>query len=428
MQPAAKRARKSPVWDFMEQDSPTTVKCLICKQTLAYNKTTSSMMKHIQSKHPLQYAEQKENNVPASDATLPQPQAIFAQQTLPDVFAKKEGYKEGGLKKQQLDKLLIKMIATDLQPISIVEDKGFKNFVHGLDPRYVMPSRRDLTRKYLPALYEEAVKQVQGDLRDTPHVSLTTDLWTSRQTRGFITVTAHYITSEWRLKSSVLETARLKVDHTAENIADELRRICTQWEIMDKVCCIITDNAANIVAAVTKHLQVKQQPCFAHTLNLVVQDSIKNSNEIRVSQEKIKRIVSFFHHSVKATDKLSEIQTQNGVERKKLMMDVDTRWNSTFYMMERFLEQHEAITTTLCLLGKSSMCLSSEELDIVKSAVLLLGPFEEATREMSTEKMTSLSKVIPIARALQQCINSNADTRTGFDTELQKHAKKICNS
>ncbi|XP_068231881.1 zinc finger BED domain-containing protein 4-like [Palaemon carinicauda] len=348
----------------------------------------------------------------------------FAQQTLPGVFAKKDGYKEGGLKKQQLDKLVIKMIATDLQPISIVEDKGFKNFVHGLDPRYVMPSRRDLTRKYLPAMYDEAVKQVQGELRETPHVSLTTDLWTSSQTRGFITVTAHYINSEWNLKSAVLETARLKVDHTAENIADELKRICTRWEILDKVCCIITDNAANIVAAVTKYMQIKQQPCFAHTLNLVVQDSIKNTNEIKLSQEKIKRIVSFFHHSVKATDKLSEIQNQNGVERKKLIMDVDTRWNSTFYMMERFLEQHEAITTTLCLLGKSNMCLSSEELEVVKGAVLLLGPFEEATREMSTENFTSLSKVIPITRALQQCINSNAHMRTGFGTELQKQLQK----
>ncbi|XP_068244012.1 zinc finger BED domain-containing protein 4-like [Palaemon carinicauda] len=171
-------------------------------------------------------------------------------------------------------------------------------------------------------------------------------------------------------------------------------------------------------------MQIKQQPCFAHTLNLVVQDSIKNTNKIKLSQEKIKRIVSFFHHSVKATDKLSEIQNQNGVERKKLIMDVDTRWNSTFYMMERFLEQHEAITTTLCLLGKSNMCLSSEELEVVKGAVLLLGPFEEATREMSTENFTSLSKVIPITRALQQCINSNAHMRTGFGTELQKQLQK----
>ncbi|XP_068221932.1 zinc finger BED domain-containing protein 4-like [Palaemon carinicauda] len=105
-------------------------------------------------------------------------------------------------------------------------------------------------------------------------------------------------------------------------------------------------------------------------------------------------------------------------------MDVDTRWNSAFYMMERFLEQHEAITTTLCFVGKSNMCLSSEELEVVKCAVLLLGPFEEATREMSTENFTSLSKVILITRALQQCINSNAHMRTGFVTELQKQLQK----
>lgn len=34
---------------------------------------------------------------------------------------------------------------------------------------------------------------------------------------------------------------------------------------------------------------------------------------------------------------------------------------------------------------KYSMCLDSEDLDVVRSAVSLLEPFEEVTREMSAE-------------------------------------------
>lgn len=106
-------------------------------------------MKHIQTKHPLQYAVYKGDTIadspdaPAQAAALPAdcqeyPQTSACslessqsktttrhdvlQQTL-HVMAKKDGYKEGGHKKN-LDDLLINMITVDLQPMSIVEDKG----------------------------------------------------------------------------------------------------------------------------------------------------------------------------------------------------------------------------------------------------------------------------------------------------------------
>lgn len=119
---------------------------------------------------------------------------------------------------------------------------------------------------------------------------------------------------------------------------------------------------------------------------MVVQDSIKHSSEVKAVQEKIKRIVSFFYHSVKAADKLGEVQETSEGQRKNLIMDVEISWNSTHYMMERYMEQHEKITT-LCLLEKSNMCLDSEDLDVVRSTVTHLEPFEEATREMPAEKI-----------------------------------------
>lgn len=72
-------------------------------------------------------------------------------------------------------------------------------------------------------------------------------------------------------------------------------------------------------------------------------------------------------------------------------------------MLERFEEYYEVITTTVCLLGKHQMCLSSCELETVNYAVHVLEPFKEATREISAEKFTTLSKIIPLSRALQDC-------------------------
>ena len=86
----------------------------------------------------------------------------------------------------------------------------------------------------------------------------------------------------------------------------------------------MTDNAANISAAI-KLLNIRPLPCFAHTLNLVVQKAIRNIDDVLKVKEKVKQIVSFFHHSVKASDKLTQLQEQHNQIEKKLIQDVETR-------------------------------------------------------------------------------------------------------
>lgn len=63
-------------------------------------------------------------------------------------------------------------------------------------------------------------------------------------------------------------------DHTAGNIVDELKMLVTdEWNITKKIVAVVTDNAANIVAAIRlngwKHI-----PCFLGILrkHLVLMD------------------------------------------------------------------------------------------------------------------------------------------------------------
>ena len=84
---------------------------------------------------------------------------------------------------------------------------------------------------------------------------------------------------------------------------------------------------------------------------------------------------------MKASDRILEIQQQQNIPEHKLIQEVQTRWNSTFYMLERMIVQHHAVTTVLCLPGKHEMCLSSEAIEEMKAAVKILKPFETATSE-----------------------------------------------
>ena len=85
---------------------------------------------------------------------------------------------------------------------------------------------------------------------------------------------------------------------------------------------------------------------------------------------------------------------------KKIKQDVDTRWNSTFKMLESYNQQKEEITTILCLQRKEELCLSSLQQDCLENTLTILEPFNAATVEVSSEKFTSLSKVIPIVKQL----------------------------
>ena len=242
-------------------------------------------------------------------------------------------------------------------------------------------------------------------------------MWTSRATESYMTITCHFLTETWDLKSLVLETFFFELSHTAENIADLLRKAAEKWNISEKIIAIVTDNASNIVAAV-KIVGWNHVPCFAHTLNLVVSEAIKSDESVSVIKKKCKQIVTFFHQSVKATEKLKEVQNQLNLQEHKLIQEVDTRWNSTFFMFNHIAEQHDAITTALCLSGRNDLCLTADDLKLLKASLLVLQPFESATREISADQYLSMSKAIPLARSLQHLTAGSSHEDTSLRTML----------
>ena len=188
-----------------------------------------------------------------------------------------------------------------MQPATIVEDTGFQLLVHLLDSRYQLPSRRHIMRSLLPDMYTTRAKEIKRELLQISHVALTSDLWTSQTTESYLTFTCHFVTSTWELKSLVLETFGFKKDHTTENIAASFQKMAQEWGISQKVVVMVADNAANVVANV-RHTGWTHVPCFVHTLNLVVSEAIEADTKIHQLRKSCKDIVSFFHHSVKASE------------------------------------------------------------------------------------------------------------------------------
>ena len=102
---------------------------------------------------------------------------------------------------------------------------------------------------------------------------MTTDSWTSVTTESYLAVTAHFFNKEFRLESCLLVCFKFGQKHTAENLKDKLLHIRSVWDIQEKIVLVVTDNAANMTSAV-KNAGFKHLPCFAHTLNLIVQKGV----------------------------------------------------------------------------------------------------------------------------------------------------------
>ena len=83
--------------------------------------------------------------------------------------------------------------------------------------------------------------------------------------------------------------------------------------------------------------------------------------------------------------------------------DVSTLWNSSFYMLQRLIEQ------TTALLASGAACASMIELRTQQWN--LLQPFEEATREVSDHSFYA-ALVIPIVNSLQRSLSITAESTT----------------
>nr|CAI5833579.1 unnamed protein product [Callosobruchus analis] len=172
------------------------------------------------------------------------------------------------------------MIVREYHPLRMTEDSEFRKLLYLMCPGYSLPSRKTVSYSLIPQLEASAV-------------CLTTDGWTSIENEGFTAVTAHFIDNDTKLISKLLECIIYNERHTAENLCSFLKGVIHEWELSNKITAVVSDNATNITAAV-RLVDWRHVPCFTHTINLIVQSSLKENGSIKSIIDKIKSIVEFF--------------------------------------------------------------------------------------------------------------------------------------
>ncbi|KAK9673655.1 hypothetical protein RND81_12G181500 [Saponaria officinalis] len=165
-------------------------------------------------------------------------------------------------------------------------------------------------------------------------------------------LTAHYIDHNWKLKKKIINFCPI-VGHTGEIIGKAIENCLIEWGITTKVLTVTVDNASandvgvdylrerlsswNGTILEGKFLQMR---CAAHILSLTVKEGLKEADD---SIYRIRNAVRFVRSSPARLLKFNACVKKEQIDSNRhLCLDVETRWNSTYLMLESALIYRKA--------------------------------------------------------------------------------------
>ncbi|KAL4277822.1 hypothetical protein GQ457_03G012640 [Hibiscus cannabinus] len=248
-------------------------------------------------------------------------------------------------------KALASMLIVDELPFVFVEHEGFRYFCKQLCPKFVPPSRKTVTRDCYSIFIEERSKLKDIFSKLSSRVCLTTDTWTSGQNLGYMCLTAHFIDDQWRFHKKIINFCPIP-GHSGEIIGKSIEKCLNEWNLR-KILTVTVDNASSNDVAI-QYLrrrithwggsvldgQFLHMRCAAHILNLVVKDGLK---ELDLSIARIRGAVRFVRSSPNRLQTFKACMEEENITSKSYVcLDIETRWNSTFLMLETALKFKKA--------------------------------------------------------------------------------------
>ncbi|XP_062014352.1 zinc finger BED domain-containing protein RICESLEEPER 2-like [Rosa rugosa] len=315
----------------------TRAQCKYCLTHLACNSTgngTSSLIKHIEiicKKYP-------------GRNKLAGGQTQIVGDDLDDTITARQWTQEGCIQAATV------MIVMDEMPFSAIERPRFRYFCKVAIPKWKVPCRKVIVKNFLK-MYETKKEELKKEL-SSHCVCLTTDTWTSVQNINYMVLTAHFIDNGWKLHKRVINFCVIP-NHQGITIGKILESCLRAWSI-ERVLTISVDNASANKHAIDyirrktnswekgiilegKFLHVR---CLAHIINLIVRSAL---HLLEKSIGSIRNAVRYVRSSSSRLDAFKACCEKEDVESKKIcVLDVPTRWNSTYIMLDTALGLRKA--------------------------------------------------------------------------------------
>ncbi|XP_026378487.1 zinc finger BED domain-containing protein DAYSLEEPER-like [Papaver somniferum] len=242
-------------------------------------------------------------------------------------------------------------------PLALVEWKEFRDISRNT-------GKVDIFKKHNAR--KEVIRNI---LKLAPgRMCLTSNMWTSVTTTGYMSLTVHFLDQNWELKKYLLNFCELPPPHTGENLSAKLFEMIKDWGIEEKVSNITLDNAANngACAIIVKDGLVKIDPVV-----LKIRKSVKSLKKSQVRKQKFLDIVDTLGMSV---------------VRRGIRQDVKTRWNATYLMLDSCLVYRSVFAHLKEVDSDYKDCPTDEEWDQIEVVTKFLKTFYDLTTLFSGSK------------------------------------------
>lgn len=411
----------SAAWQYFEKESNTTARCNICNKVYKHGGNTTNLFQHLSASHTLfctqtNRLKRKANETSgSSDESTDKcrnkqiklkPQGKLTR--IDEAFEHTKSFLEGGKTSDKITNTILYMIAVDKMSLSTVQKEGFKLLMKTVAPLYTVPSRKTMTR-LVDARYEILKERFVATIKEIDSYSLTCDNWTDVSNQSYLGVTIHYVTEQMEVKSGCVGVFPLSENHTSQYLGECLKSVIQDFGLKkSRIMAVVADSAANIKKAIRDYIgQNKYLACFAHTVSHLVPDVLTAMPTVQDTIAKVKAIVTVTRRSVVASDELKKLQMRDGKTEGttlKFIQDVSTRWNSTFYMLERFLTLKEYIYPVISKCPNAPDMLKREEMEILNDIISLMKPLECVITEISGDSYPTCSVIIPLVHCLKEAV------------------------
>ena len=430
-EPAPKKARKrtSPVWQHFSimSDNPNMVKCHHCSKKYAYKQGqsggTGSMSRHLASEHPHLWGDVGKSS--QTDSTCQRQTQLNPRGSI------MRGYNKN------MDRVEIaKMIAVGAMPFSFPSSSYFVNYIQKVYNPLFTGIPRSTCRADIFKLFNEYVIYLRWIFVNlTSKVSLTADIGKALNHLDYLTVTAHWIDSEFNMQNRIL-AFRYDEDqsHTATYIVETVCNVVEFFHLQDKIMSITFDNASNNNAAIpflTSRLNpplidIFHIKCACHILNLVVRDGL---TEFSAVIEKVRKAVGV----IQANHKKSRIRVfreecvKAGLPKRLMPTECLTRWNTTYYFLKTSYDYRVPITICNNQLSKTPdrMLYDYDWLEL-DQIVKFLRIFTQTTEMFSGKFYSTTACALPLvteAAFLLKRWSTNKDYELAVEQMMEKFKK-----
>jgi len=150
------------------------------------------------------------------------------------------------------------MVVETNTAFGMVEVVSFRNLMRYCNSQVPIVSRSmlycDIHKLLYRRLFKEVCQRLQLHITEGARINLTLDARTASNKLPFLAITAHWMTIDFELVSTLIGFERLMGSHTAENMTVAIMKVLRMYGIEDYINCITTDNAS-VNDAIFKELE-----------------------------------------------------------------------------------------------------------------------------------------------------------------------------